>query len=99
MTARPDLRDAVRGCFRVDGRVQGVFFRVSACTEARRLGITGWVRNLPDGSVETVAEGLPDQVQAYLAWCRRGPPHAQVRGVSEGYAPATGEFLGFVVRV
>ncbi len=93
-----DMSSHVRARFVVQGRVQGVFYRVSACEEARRLGLGGWVRNCADGSVEAVAEGTREQVGAFLAWCRRGPPHAQVTGVSEFYAEATGEDSGFRVR-
>ena len=62
----------------VTGRVQGVFFRDSARREARRHGVTGWVRNRPDGAVEAVFEGEPDAVAALVLWCRDGPRHAQV---------------------
>ena len=62
----------------VTGRVQGVFFRDSARREARRHGVTGWVRNRPDGTVEAVFEGEPDAVAALVLWCREGPRHARV---------------------
>ena len=84
-----------RGHFLVSGRVQGVCFRMCAEDEARRLGLTGWVRNLPDGRVETVAEGEEDALAAYRAWCGRGPTHAVVRALTEEYGPATGEFDSF----
>jgi acylphosphatase len=66
----------------VTGRVQGVSFRASTCSEARRLGVVGWVRNLPDGSVELEAEGDDDRVAALLAWCEHGPPGARVATVA-----------------
>jgi acylphosphatase len=66
----------------VTGRVQGVSFRASTCSEARRLGVVGWVRNLPDGSVELEAEGDDDRVAALLAWCEHGPPGARVANVA-----------------
>lgn len=87
----------VRASLRIDGRVQGVFFRQSAREEALRLGVTGWVRNLPDGSVEAVAEGPADAVGAFVGWCRRGPPAAKVVKVEVRESPATGEFAGFQV--
>lgn len=62
----------------VTGRVQGVFFRDSTRREARRLGVAGWVTNRADGSVETVAEGERDAVEALVAWLRRGPDRARV---------------------
>ncbi len=65
----------------VTGRVQGVSFRATTCSEARRLGVAGWVRNLPDGSVELEAEGDDDRVAALLVWCEHGPPGARVVNV------------------
>ena len=65
----------------VRGRVQGVFFRDSCQHEAQRLGVTGWVRNTSDGSVEVVAQGEPEAVQRLLEWCRQGPPEAEVTDV------------------
>jgi acylphosphatase len=66
---------------RVRGRVQGVFYRASTEHEARARGLTGWVRNCDDGSVELEAEGPADRVDDLVAWCRRGPPAAQVSAV------------------
>ena len=65
------------------GRVQGVWFRESMRREAERLGVTGWVRNRPDGSVEAVAQGAPDAVNALVAWARIGPPQARVEHIVE----------------
>ena len=65
----------------VSGRVQGVSFRWYAAREATRLGVTGWVRNEPDGSVLTHAEGADEAVEAFVAWCREGPPAARVETV------------------
>ncbi len=63
---------------RIHGRVQGVWFRESMRREAQRLSVTGWVRNLPDGSVEAVIQGGGDAVEALIAWSRSGPPLAHV---------------------
>lgn len=65
----------------VSGTVQGVWFRESTRKEAERLGVAGWVRNLPDGRVEAVFEGPGSGVEAMVAWCHRGPPNAVVGSV------------------
>jgi acylphosphatase len=62
----------------VTGRVQGVGFRAFACAEARRLDLRGWVRNRPDGSVESIVCGANDGVSAFTDACRAGPPLARV---------------------
>lgn len=65
----------------VSGRVQGVSYRASTCTEARRLGLVGWVRNRSDGTVELEAEGPHDMIAALIQWCHEGPPGANVARV------------------
>ncbi|HVV83399.1 MAG TPA: acylphosphatase [Kofleriaceae bacterium] len=83
---------------RVDGRVQGVAYRASTQHEASRLGLTGWVRNLPDGAVELEAQGPAAVVAALEAWCRRGPSLARVTRVTcSPCAPIDGEH-GFSIR-
>lgn len=86
-----------RAQFIISGRVQGVCYRMYACREAESLGLTGWVRNRPDGTVQLVAEGEESDLMAMRAWCARGPSYAIVRGVEEEYFEATGEFDGFTV--
>jgi acylphosphatase len=81
----------------IKGRVQGVFYRASARDEAERLGLHGEVRNLPDGSVELVAEGERAVLEELIAWCRRGPPLALVEEVRVRWLPATGGLGGFRV--
>lgn len=79
----------------ISGRVQGVCFRLDARDEARGLRLRGWVRNLPNGDVETVAEGDEAGVGRYLAWCREGPPGARVTDIQPTFEQATGEFTDF----
>jgi acylphosphatase len=80
----------IRFRIRVQGRVQGVFFRASARAEAQRLGLCGFVRNEPDGSVYAEAEGERETLQQFLDWCRRGPPHARVDRVEVEEGAAEG---------
>jgi len=79
------------------GRVQGVAFRARAVAEAARLGLSGWVRNRMDGTVEAEAEGGPEAVEAFVSWCRRGPPAARVDEVRLERVPPTGLDRGFQV--
>jgi acylphosphatase len=72
------------------GAVQGVFFRATCAREAERRAVTGWVRNLPDGSVEAVFEGEAAAVEALTAWCHRGPSGAHVDGVEAADEPPEG---------
>lgn len=81
----------------IRGTVQGVWFRESTRQEAERLGVVGWVRNLPDGTVESVAEAAPEVLQEFIRWCHKGPSAARVLGVEERAEPATGEFVDFRV--
>jgi acylphosphatase len=87
-----------RVSLRIRGKVQGVFFRESTRIEATRLGVTGWVRNLADGSVEAVAEGEPAALEDFIRWCHRGPPAARVTDVVRTDGPPTGEFSTFSVE-
>jgi len=66
---------------RVYGKVQGVFFRANAVRVATDLGITGWVKNEVDGSVQITAEGQEEQMQQLLSWCEKGPAYASVNRV------------------
>ncbi len=79
----------------ISGRVQGVFFRAYTRETALSLKLTGWVRNLHDGSVEAVFEGEDTNVQPMLEWCKKGPPHAIVTKVDAAEEPYTGEFRDF----
>jgi acylphosphatase len=81
----------------VHGRVQGVFFRDSCRRQADAQRVAGWVRNLPNGTVEAVFEGEPGPVDAMTRWCRDGPAQAHVDDVEVTEQPPTGE-RGFEVR-
>ena len=74
----------------VTGRVQGVSFRWYAAREAARLGLAGWVRNDPDGSVGAHAEGPTEAVDEFVTWCRQGPPAARVQDVTVSDVEADG---------
>ena len=82
---------------RVRGRVQGVFFRAETRARAESLGLAGWVRNAPDGSVEAVFEGAAERVESMVEWCRRGPAGAVVEDVEVVREEPVGE-SGFRVR-
>jgi acylphosphatase len=82
----------------VRGLVQGVFYRASTCARADELGLAGWVRNRPDGSVELEAEGPVDKVEQLIEWCRRGPAGARVSGVEVAWLDESGTERGFRVR-
>lgn len=81
----------------VRGRVQGVGFRQAAVSRARSLGLSGWVLNRGDGTVEAVFEGATDRVQSMVDWCRRGPAGARVDDVEEAREEPRGE-SGFHVE-
>jgi acylphosphatase len=81
----------------ITGRVQGVGFRYAMRHEAQRLGVSGWVRNRRDGSVEALVQGAAEPVDALIAWARRGPPGARVAELQA--APGAQEALaGFELR-
>lgn len=77
----------------ISGRVQGVGFRYHMCRAANKFGITGWVRNRRDGSVEAMVAGAPDAVEKIIAWARRGPRQAVVTSVEIG--EGSGSFTVF----
>jgi acylphosphatase len=90
--------ECVRMRIVVRGRVQGVGYRYATVAEARRLGLVGWARNAPDGSVEILAEGDATAVSALIAWCRQGPPSARVASVHHAEEPREQPLGEFGVR-
>lgn len=82
---------------RIRGLVQGVSFRASARDAAGRLGLKGWVRNLSNGDVESIAEGEDKAVEQFVVWCHKGPPEADVDTVAVNDEPFKGEFADFMV--
>ncbi len=81
----------------IRGDVQGVGFRASAAWEARRIGVTGWVRNTDDGSVEVWAEGNEPELEEFFHWLEHGPSTAWVREVQRVWEPPTGRYSSFGV--
>lgn len=83
--------DRVRARLKIYGRVQGVGFRWSMQREAKKLGLSGWVRNLPDGTVEAVIEGDEERVEALIGWAHQGPRLAMVKKVEVKWEEPRGE--------
>ncbi len=90
--------DHERARVRISGRVQGVFFRDSTRQKAEELGLSGYVKNAPNGDVEALFEGPPEGVEEMLRWCEQGPPDASVENVDVDREPAGGDLTGFEVR-
>jgi len=88
----------VRAHVFVSGMVQGVFFRSETQYEAKKRGVKGWVRNLPDGRVEAVFEGEEEKVKELINFCKHGPPGARVTSVEVRWENYTGEFKNFEIR-
>ncbi|TMH96777.1 acylphosphatase [Candidatus Bathyarchaeota archaeon] len=87
----------VRARILISGLVQGVFFRRGIADLARQLGVTGWVRNLPDGGVEVVCEGDKNELDRVIQFCRVGPSGARVRNVDVDWSDFKGDFRGFKI--
>ena len=81
----------------ISGKVQGVFFRSRTAERALRLGVTGWVKNLPDGRVEAVFEGDNEAVEEMVKFCNIGPPRALVEDVEIQQEVYTGECKDFAI--
>ncbi len=82
----------------VEGRVQGVFFRAYTSDEAKKLGLTGWVRNRPDGSVEAVVEGDTESIETMLHWFHQGSPGSRVTDVKVQEESPVGDMSGFEIH-
>jgi len=94
----PRLKAEARVHLKIEGRVQGVFFRASAAEQARSLGLTGWVMNRADGAVEAVAEGARQKLEQFIAWCRHGPPGARVSNVSVAWEDPKNAYTRFSIE-
>lgn len=88
----------VRAELIIRGRVQGVWYRQSTKETATGLGLTGWAKNCPDGSVQAVFEGNKEKVEMAIAWCRQGPPAADVSDIKIDWQDYSGEFETFRIR-
>jgi len=84
--------------FQVKGLVQGVFFRASTQEKAQQLGLTGWVKNLPDGRVEVLANGKEEDLKEFYIWLQQGPPMANVSDVEMTEGTPDEIFRQFEVR-
>ncbi len=83
--------------FWVAGKVQGVYFRASTAKKAQKLNLAGWVKNLPDGRVEVLAQGNDDSLKQLLHWCQKGPVLAKVSNIEREVASFDHEIRGFEV--
>jgi acylphosphatase len=92
------MQTKTRAHVRLSGRVQGVGFRYATAHEARRLKLSGWVRNLDSGGVEAIFEGPPDAVEAMVRWCQDGPPGAYVRDVRVSWDEPPEHLSRFEIR-
>ena len=92
------MEDKARVHIFVSGRVQGVFFRENIRKRAKKLRITGWVRNLSDGRVEAVFEENKEKVEKIIEWKNRGPILAKVNGLEVEWEEYQGEFNNFEIK-
>ncbi|MFP4588512.1 MAG: acylphosphatase [Candidatus Acetothermia bacterium] len=82
----------------ISGHVQGVYFRANARDRAKRLGVKGWVKNLPNGDVEAVMEGEEKSLRDMISWCQKGPPMARVDGVDVAWRKFENQFDDFRIK-
>jgi acylphosphatase len=88
----------IRATITAHGHVQGISYRANAKRKAQQYGLTGYVANQPDGSVEIVAEGNPDLIERLADWCRHGPTGAHVTSLDVERSEPTHEFRDFQIR-
>ena len=82
----------------ISGKVQGVFYRVSCQEIAQGLGLTGWVKNLPTGQVEILAQGEKEKIEKLIEWCNKGPPGAKVSEVKVEWQNNLNKFVQFQIK-
>ncbi len=90
--------DMARVHLTIRGRVQGVYYRASMLQEAQKLGLTGWVRNCSDGSVEAIAEGPRNQLEDLISWCWQGPPGAKATRIDVQWRAAQNSERQFSIK-
>ena len=93
-----DSKKRIRAHVFIRGKVQGVYFRQNTKQAATRRGVTGWVRNLPDGRVEAIFEGYNADVNEVIEWCHVGPAKAKVEDVDVRFEKYTGELANFTIN-
>ena len=91
-------QNKVRVHLKIEGRVQGVYFRAATVTQAQKLSVTGWVMNCADGSVEALAEGGKEEIEELIAWCRRGPSGSRVTHVEIRWEEPQNIFAEFRIK-
>lgn len=80
---------------KISGRVQGVFYRAHACEKARKLNLKGYAKNMPDGTVEALAQGEKADIEKFIEWCRTGSPSSKVEKVETAWQPPNKHFDAF----
>ena len=92
------MQETARAHLIVSGRVQGVCFRAETQRAAKTFGVSGWVRNKRDGTVEAVVEGAKQDVMSLINWCKTGPPLSRVEKVDVTWQDCQGELSEFGIR-
>ena len=82
---------------KISGQVQGVSFRYQTQIQAQKLGLTGWIKNAPDGIVELVAQGDKASLEGFIKWCKTGPEYASVSHIDQKWRESSEKFLNFEI--